>query len=308
MEDVQCILCEVDDAEFYQEENGYRAVQCRRCGLVYTSPRPSIDEMKALYEGQETKVDLHGHLAKRDYKSIQARKCLRLIQRYQPSGRLLEVGSAAGYFLSEAKALGYDVQGLDITRQFVEFSTQVLGVPAWEGTLSQAPFADGSFDVIYMRNVLSHLAYPRREYAIVHRLLRPGGHFVFETGNVAELPADVAGELELPDHLFHFSAANIQRLLELTDFEHLATHRFMLLYKLPVLQRASQALSRRRQHPAGPRTKAAPRPLPEKLPASRLSKRIAAHLAQVFRYDVGAILPNRGRRCTLVAVARKPRE
>ena len=85
MEDVLCALCGIDDARPYQDENGYRAVRCNRCGLVYVQPRPSAAEMKALYEQAETGVDLGSHLRKRDYRCVQARKCLELVRRFRPS-------------------------------------------------------------------------------------------------------------------------------------------------------------------------------------------------------------------------------
>src|SRR6188472_3812884 len=99
MEPVLCEICGVDDARPYKSENRQQAVQCRQCGLVYCNPRPSIAEMKQLYDGQETKVNVRAHLHRRDHKTIEAQACLELIQQYRTSGRVLEIGSAAGYFL-----------------------------------------------------------------------------------------------------------------------------------------------------------------------------------------------------------------
>jgi SAM-dependent methyltransferase len=301
METVACEICGRDESRPYRDENGYRAVQCTRCGLVYVSPRPSISEMKQLYDGQETKVDLRSHLRQRDLKTVQARACLRLIHEYAPRGRLLEIGSAAGYFLWEAKKHGYQVQGLDLTHRFVEFSERVLGVPAFEGTLRAAPFSPGSFDIVYLRNVMSHLAYPREELRTMARLLAPGGHLVLETGNVAELPADAAGELELPDHLYHFSEATLISLLTDAGLDWLDTRRYVLLDQLPAVRRVKALVER-----AAPRR--APAPVDDvelRLPPTRLGKRLAAHVATLGRYGAGKLLPKAGRRCTLVVVSRK---
>src|SRR4051812_23856347 len=95
LEAVRCELCGVDETTLYAEENGYRAVRCVRCGLLYVNPRPTIDEMKALYDGLETKIDVGAHIRRRDVKTAQARWSLRTIRREKPRGRLLEVGSAA---------------------------------------------------------------------------------------------------------------------------------------------------------------------------------------------------------------------
>ncbi len=304
MESLACILCEQSDTRLYKVENGYDAVQCARCGLVFVTPRPDITEMKELYQGQETKIDLSQHMTGRDEKTIEARWALRVIKRYQTGGALLEVGSAAGYFLREAQRQGFAVQGIDLVQQFVRFATEVLDVPVFEGTLRDARFAPETFDVVYMRNVLGHLAFPIAEFEIVHRVLKPRGYLVLETGNVAELPAETTGELELPDHLFHFSESTIKQLLERTRFDWIATQRCVLLKHLRIVKSLGFANRRARRKPPAPTSPAA---LAFELPKSRLAKRFKKQLSQFLRYDVGRILPARGRRCTLVVVARKQR-
>ncbi|MDJ0764884.1 MAG: class I SAM-dependent methyltransferase [Myxococcota bacterium] len=302
MEDVNCIFCDDAKSELYKEENGYRAVRCSRCELVWVTPRPSIDEMKKLYEGQETQIDLSGHLLERDLKSIQAKKCLQLISKYISEGRLLEVGSAAGYFLWEAKKSGFDVQGIDITHQFVEYSRNVLQIPTFEGILRDVPFEDNSFDAVYMRNVLSHLAYPLEEFAIMHRLLRPGGFVIMETGNLAELPADPDVYLELPDHLYHFSEKTIDLLLRKTGFTPVRTHRFTLLSRLAPFAWIERQFAKKVAQSREPKPMWA---IPTKLPPSKWHKQIISHLAQFVRYDLGRILPKKGTRATLVIVGKK---
>ena len=303
MEEVPCDLCGTRDTAPYADENGYHAVQCRRCGLVYVTPRPSEAEMKRLYDGQETKVDIRAHLRRRDVKCAQARHSLRTIAAFQPDGRLLEVGSAAGYLLWEAQKAGYEVQGLDISHAFAEFSRTQLGVPVHEGTLADAPFPDGSFDVVYMRNVLSHLAYPRLEHDRIHRLLRPGGFLIFETGNVAELPASEAGQLELPDHLYHFGEATIRLLLALTGFTVRAVYRYGLLEHLPL----THFFQRQRPSQSPPTPPHPPQGLPPLiLPRSSWPRRVEGAIGTWLRYGLGRFLARPGGRCTLVVIAQRP--
>jgi SAM-dependent methyltransferase len=300
MNDVSCIFCQGAPTTLYKEENGYRAVACSGCGLVFVTPRPSIDEMKKLYEGQETKIDLSSHLRDRDLKCIQARKCLGFIKRHVSKGRLLEVGSAAGYFLLEARKVGFDVQGMDLTRQFVTFCENALGIPAFEGVLRDAPFEERSFDVVYLRNVLSHLAYPLDEFGILNRLLKPGGFVILETGNVAELQASRSLDLELPDHLYHFSERTIAMLLDRTGFDLERVERFTLLSALGPVRWLGRRFATEKKRPVRAETV-----VPSTLPESRLMKRVAAHLSQFARYDIGRVLPKKGRRATLIVVGRK---
>lgn len=57
-----------------------------------------------------------------------------------------------------------------------------------EGSALDLPFADDSFDAVWMQNVGMNIADKRRLYAQVHRVLKPGGRFAFQelaAGNVA---------------------------------------------------------------------------------------------------------------------------
>src|SRR5262245_46985513 len=188
LQPIDCIFCGDVGTSPYHTENGYHAVCCNGCGLVFVTPRPSETAMKHLYEGQETKIDLARQIRNVEAAVAEAQKSLALIRKYRRTGRILEIGSAAGYFLREAAREGFEATGIDLTRQFVEFARDVLGQDTREGTLMGLSLPLGHYDVIYHRNVLSHLAYPIESFRRMHALLAPGGFMVFQTGNVAELP------------------------------------------------------------------------------------------------------------------------
>ena len=49
-----------------------------------------------------------------------------------------------------------------------------------EGSALDLPFADDTFDVVWMQNVGMNIADKRTLYAEVHRVLKPGGRFAFQ--------------------------------------------------------------------------------------------------------------------------------
>ncbi|TKD00932.1 class I SAM-dependent methyltransferase [Polyangium fumosum] len=313
MEAVSCIFCGDRGTRPYHAENGYEAVACEGCGLVFVTPRPTEGEMKRLYEGQETKVDLGLQIRNVERAVYEARRALDLIGRHAASGRLLEIGSAAGYFLREARARGFSPTGIDITGPFVRYATEVLGVDVHEGTLASVELPPGSFDVVYHRNVLSHLAYPLDAFRQMHALLRPGGLLVFQTGNVAELPGERwagTNELDLPDHLYHFGEKQLRLLAERTGFEILDVQRYALLLHEPAPRAALlrlQSLFRTKGKPAAPKPqkdKAAPFVVPTEVPPARLLQTLEVLVDGYITYDLGAVASKEGRRATLVVVAR----
>src|SRR5262245_23571171 len=114
MQTIHCPLCpQGTGASPYHREGGYEAVQCVGCGLVYVPPRPTEAEMKRLYEGQDTHIDLGAQIAKRHRKVAEAEAALDVLERHARPGKLLEIGIGAGYFLDEARSRGFEATGLD---------------------------------------------------------------------------------------------------------------------------------------------------------------------------------------------------
>lgn len=316
MEEVVCPLCPPESgARPYHEEGGWAAVQCAGCGLVYVTPRPTEAELKRLYEGQDTHVDVAGQMRKRHRKCAEARASLRTLERHGAIGRgvrLLEIGCGAGWFLAEARARGLDATGVDVNRHFVRFASEELGVRAIEGTLDALPPGE-TFDVIFHRNVLSHLAYPVEAFARMGERLRPGGLMVFETGNVAELPGSTwAGTeaLALPDHLFHFGEATIRALLERTGFSCVEVRRCAVLDALPPIWRLRRALACRRPRKNATSGRRPPRVDDEALAAMRAPPARPfvlglASLGRSFAEAAGRALARPRVRCSLVVVAKR---
>ncbi|MDC3962378.1 class I SAM-dependent methyltransferase [Polyangium jinanense] len=311
MEAVSCIFCGDRGTRPYHAENGHQAVACNDCGLVFVTPRPTEGEMKRLYEGQETKVNLGLQIRNVERAVYEARRALDLIGRHVSKGRLLEIGCAAGYFLREASLRGFSPTGIDITGPFVRYATEVLGVDAREGTLASVELAPRSFDVVYHRNVLSHLAYPLDAFRQMHGLLRPGGCMVFQTGNVAELPGERwagTNELDLPDHLYHFGEKQLRLLAERTGFEILDVQRYALLLHEPAPRAALlrlQSFFQTNGKPASTkREMAEPFVVPNEVPSRRFLQTLEVLVDGYITYDLGAVVPKEGRRATLVVIAR----
>lgn len=72
-----------------------------------------------------------------------------------------------------------------------------------EGLIADAdaiPYPDETFDVVFADNLLEHLSAPAAVFAEVHRVLRPGGTFLFKTPNRWHYVPTIA---RLTPHWFH---------------------------------------------------------------------------------------------------------
>ncbi len=104
-------------------------------------------------------------------------------------GDVLDIGSGIGVFPAAMARLGQTVTSVDIATNNQPWirdhgvetvSSDILTTPL--------PFPDGSFDLVTMFDAIEHLhGSPRFVLGEIFRILRPGGHFIVETPNIANL-------------------------------------------------------------------------------------------------------------------------
>jgi SAM-dependent methyltransferase len=80
-----------------------------------------------------------------------------------------------------------------------------------------APFKSESFDAVFADWVIEHLRDPGEVVREVFRILRPGGHFFFRTGNLRHYSYAIAAHTP---HCFHRLAVTYLRFAAAGDQEH----------------------------------------------------------------------------------------
>jgi len=106
-------------------------------------------------------------------------RCLEEIESrvtFDPSTRVLDVGCGLCTVL---RFLAGEKYGLDPNADaYLELCEFPDDIRLLRGVGERIPFAGGFFDVVFCSNVLDHVSRPRRVVEEIHRVLRPGGHFV----------------------------------------------------------------------------------------------------------------------------------
>lgn len=268
---VACNLCGADDARplypntlVRDERHGsverYRCtssgygrhhaiVQCRRCGLIYSSPR---DDDAAIENSYQQVVD-ELYLAERQGRVLTFRRNVRPLLALMsdvPRPRLLDVGCYAGIFLEIVAAHGWEAQGIEPSEWAAEQARR-RGLDVITGTLSTAGLPARSFDVVTLWDVIEHLTDPKAELQRVNQVLQPGGLVCIHTIDVGGLVPRLMGRhwpwlMEM--HLYYFSRRTLADLLERTGFQvirQFAQGRYALLdYLLAQGSAISPRLSR----------------------------------------------------------------
>lgn len=245
MEEIKCIFCETDSNHVVIEENGYNGKKCPQCGLIYISPRPSFGEIVDLYGHDNACISAESHISGAFQKRLYARHHLRIIRSFVKSGALLEVGAGAGYFLDEARNIGFNPYGLEFNPIQANFMRNKLNIPCEESTLNASTFEGKKFDAVYHCDVLSHFFDPISDFKMFNNILKDNSFIIFETGNFGEVSNiyfKYFHEFQYPDHLFFFSTDNIIVLLEKTGFEIIKLYRYSILPQYAIINMLSSVV------------------------------------------------------------------
>ncbi len=238
-EQVTCNLCgesrvRVLFRETYRlgrEQADLHVVRCRRCGLVYVSPRLTVASTQHVYRHDSADTISHGYCWRGDSDGSRFRRLLQRLIRMRPDGRLLDVGCGGGQFLAEARRTGnWDLLGIEPYAPAAETARQHADCTVHTGTLEQTPLEPGSFDVVAMLGVLEHLHDPMSTLRLVRGLLKPGGvlavyvpsfHYlrIKDTGWLSLLRTGRRSNLHPQEHLFHFTPRSLEATIAAAGFE-----------------------------------------------------------------------------------------
>jgi len=233
METVTCNLCGVDESEplfkgrdrLLGGTETFQWVRCRRCGLIYLNPRPTLAEMARYYPTNYEPFTRHERaenwLARLRYR-VYIHKLRRIAGQEPKPGRLLDVGCGIGDFMLGMRQRGWEVHGVDLSPNAVALARQ-KGLDVFQGQLFDVLYAEQSFDLVTMWDVLEHLHDPGAYLARVAQLLRPGGKFVVTLPNPHSLDFRLFGPawtgLDVPRHLYVFVRPALLALLQRAGLE-----------------------------------------------------------------------------------------
>jgi len=227
---VACYLCGHDDGEVVLDDPPFKVIRCPECGLVYVTPRVPDSHLHLIYQTEYFTSSSAADFGYADYTHDHAkylrtfRKKARLVQAHRASGRVLEVGSAAGFFLHAMGELGYEATGVEVSEYVSGFARRELGIERLHtGLLADAPLDPASFEIAAMWDVIEHVPDPIAELRRIHDLLVPEGLLFLQTQNVDHWFARLLGSkwqhFKQLEHIHHFSPRTIRTLLDRAGFE-----------------------------------------------------------------------------------------
>jgi len=224
----------ISGKDFFLTGESFSILKCHDCGFRFTNPRPKAEDLGSYYESSEyishsdSRKGLFASVYQMVRKYTLSRK-LSLISKFQPKGKILDIGCATGQFLNYMVENGWNVTGIEPDEKTRSRAVSEYGLEVFPE--EQLNILDkSSFDVITMWHVLEHVSDLNKRMEQLRNLLKPQGTLIIAVPNCDAYDAKKYGEFwagyDLPRHLYHFTKSDIKLLLE--------NHGFTIVNILPM--------------------------------------------------------------------------
>lgn len=225
------IACQGHEGPRVTRAKGYDVIACQACGFRHVVPLPEPAALESAYRETyyaDEKPTFLAHAGEdQAWAQLSQDDRLDVMEALlpRPRRRLLDIGSGPGFFLKTAKNRGWQVMGIEPSRQAAAHARD-LGVEVTEGFFNAETAAKlGRFDAVHLNNVLEHVPDPANIVALAHDILEPGGVICAGVPNDFS-PLQIAAEasglepwwVQPPHHLNYFDFDSLQSLLEKIGF------------------------------------------------------------------------------------------
>jgi 2-polyprenyl-3-methyl-5-hydroxy-6-metoxy-1,4-benzoquinol methylase len=246
LKNVPCAVCGSKDCSFVNScaiesrdakgfEGSLTLVRCRSCGFLFVNPRPEFDqeEKSRLYgeayfqaEYMRFYADADPEASKQSNESFEER--LRFIARYKKTGRLLDIGCAAGGFLKFMESRGWQGWGCEVSPVASRRAREEHALKVTTGEMAGVVYEEKFFDVICAGDVLEHVEEPFDFLRRARKVLKDDGILYVAAPNADSLSYAVFSLIArfnhknyfvLPHHISHFSPGTMRLLMRRAGFE-----------------------------------------------------------------------------------------
>jgi len=200
-------------------------VKCKRCGLVFTNPRPDRKEILKQYDSEHYRSSIipkNNYILRREI-DADIRK-ISFLERFKKKGRLLDVGCAQGFFIYIARMKGFKVYGVETSKRTSSFAKNTLKLDVFNMSFEKAKLKENYFDVITAFNLIEHLENPLGFLKKCYSLLKKHGILVIATPSLDSLHFKILGKRwecasDPAQHLYLFNKKTLSMLAKKAGFK-----------------------------------------------------------------------------------------
>ncbi len=194
-------------------------MKCAACGNRSVAGLFGNDHVASVYDDSYFfggGAGYSDYLSEAELLRDQGRRYGKLLSLHSKTGRILEVGSAAGFLQAGLEDTGWVTTGLDPNQTMVSHARETLGLISLQGSLEDLQGLE-PFDAVSLIQVIGHFHDLTKAMQTVADLTRPGGICVVEYWRLDSWIARAMGrywhEYSPPSVLHWFSRAGLDTLM-----------------------------------------------------------------------------------------------
>jgi SAM-dependent methyltransferase len=209
----------------------WELLHCPACGLRYTSPCPTDEQIGRFYSGDYHQELMAPGATERTF-GKKFRRYVAWIRKFRRSGRALDIGCSTGLLVRLLGDSGFEAEGMEMNAASAAWAAEHQGIKVRTDLLQDGTFPAGSFDLVTMGDVLEHTVTPLSFLAIVRKILKPGGHMFVSFPDVSSLESRYWYWLSrwtgrgwlwrtchIPGHIWEFTRVTAERTFREAGFD-----------------------------------------------------------------------------------------
>ncbi len=212
------------------KKNGYNIYECRNCHTQFCELEE--DESTYLAKVYSDAYFTEGKDGYPDY--LEEKKILikhglwysQILKKYSVSGKMLDVGAAAGFLMQGFKQNGWECTGLEPNKRMVEYGIDNLGLHMVNGDIEHYA-TNEKYDLVSLVQVIGHFYDLNIALENISGFLKQNGLLLVESWDRSSIAAKIWGkkwhEYSPPSVINYYTQKSLHQILKRHGFNLLKT-------------------------------------------------------------------------------------
>lgn len=229
----KCPICNSLTTSEYWAMHGYRLAKCLVCSMVWDPYH--LENVLAQYDKNyfQNENPKGGYSNYYEGMKVNRRtfseRLSRIAKKVKVKTKLLDVGSALGDCLAEAKKMGWkETMGLEVSKFANDFARK-RGLNVKNTIIQKSGIMNDSYNVVTYQDVVEHVDDPVNELKLVYKILKSKGYVFLVTPDIGgfwhKLLKGMWYHYKPGEHIMYFSQRSLKLALEKSGFKNIETRK-----------------------------------------------------------------------------------
>ena len=212
---IKCTVCKDSESIIVLRKESLSLRKCLKCGTVFLGEYSDgfVPELYDYYDKYENvdKEDVYNPVT-----NARCQDLLRWFSRFGIGREVLDVGCGLGQFVEVANRSGWIAEGLELSREAVNFARR-QGLAVQELDFLSGTIQPNSYDLVTLFEVIEHVPNPAEVLYRAGEVVRSGGLVYLTTPNFASIDRCLLGKkwkVIVPAHLTYFTPRTLRALVK----------------------------------------------------------------------------------------------